>query len=141
MQDLVRKIAELERQIEAMRTIEVPGGWKDYTPLVSSQTGSFTTVSSSGKYSKVGDIVFVTIQISITTNGTAATGIIATIPVAADASVTNRQLISAREFSINGFHGFGYITNPNNVVIRKYDNSYLGGDGFVIVASGFYRSA
>jgi len=115
--------------------------WFAYTLTPTAQAGTFTTVSAVGSFSMHGKDVNVNVIITITTNGTAATGIFVPLPVSADSDSSKRQLLYAREFAVNGFMGFGYITNSAFAVIRKYDNAYLGGDGYIIGTFGSYRAA
>ena len=93
-----------------------------YVPTITSQAGTLTTVSGqSGKYFLQYNKFFIFGSHIITTNGTGASWIIATIPFTAT----------------NYGHGIGYYslaalnirTNGATVMIMKYDGSYPGADG------------
>src|SRR6187551_965140 len=60
------------------------GAWSTYTPTITAGTGTFTTVSGAGRYKKIGRVVHLFILVTITTNGTAASWVQATLPVNAN---------------------------------------------------------
>lgn len=112
--------------------------WTVFTPTVTAFTGAFTTVSGAGRYQQIGKTVFVTLTVTITTNGTAAAYVVATLPVAVSASakaVLNGLVVS------NGSQVWGRINGTTSVLIGRYDNAYPGADGIVIDISGFYEAA
>lgn len=112
-------------------------GWTAYTPTVTAGSGTFTTVSATGRWKSIGKTIFVQISITITTNGTAATNILATLPVAAGAgiyAVVGRE--TAGQTAIDGVIAAASIA----VSIRKYDASYPGATGAVLNLSGCYES-
>lgn len=112
--------------------------WTTYTPTLTPAAGTFTTASAEGSYYVLGKTVFITISITITTNGTAATGFTVTLPSTAKRNFS----ISVAEVSATGFAGRGIIQNPwTGIEIKKYDNTYLGGNAYVVVASGIYEVA
>jgi hypothetical protein len=113
------------------------GAWTSYTPTITANTGSFTTVSGTGLYSQIGKVVFYTVQVTITTNGTAAGNIRFTLPLTAK---TNDYVGTGRENAVTGVQ---LISSVNNTlgIIRKYDNSYPGGTGYQIVVTGMYEAA
>ena len=51
-----------------------------YTPTVTASSGSITTYSSTGKYTRIGRQVTVDIQVTLTNAGTASGALIATLP-------------------------------------------------------------
>ena len=61
---LMRKIAELEDKINAMRTIEIGGVWQNYTVEWTATTNpSIGDGSLIGRYSVVGKICFINMQL------------------------------------------------------------------------------
>ncbi len=62
------------------------GEWTSYTPTVTSGSGSFTTVSATGKYKTIGKTTFFQIRVTITNAGTAAGVCYATLPNTAEAT-------------------------------------------------------
>lgn len=65
-----------------LHRVDVSGAWIAYTPTVTAQTGTFTTVSATGAYKKIGKTVYVRQSITCTTVGTAATSVQTTLPAA-----------------------------------------------------------
>jgi hypothetical protein len=113
--------------------------WTAYTPTVSATSGTLTSASASGRYLAIGKTVFVTISITITTNGTGATAVQATLPV--NASTSLNQSLVGRENSATGKMLQGRILAASNTVvgILNYDNSYPGVDGALLNISGVYE--
>lgn len=116
--------------------------WSSYTPSVTASSGAFTSVSATGRYKKIGKTVFVQIRIEITTNGTAATSFRVTGPFPS-VSAGKAQLISASEISVaSGALGRAQVQdNSSNIIVKKYDGTYLGGNGYVILVGGAYETA
>lgn len=113
------------------------GPWTAYTPLVSSLTGTFTTVSATGRFKQLGSTVFVEIIITITTNGTAAGNVVASLPIAA---VSSGAVLSGRENAAVGKMLQG-LTQSGSIAIWNYDNTYPGADGYQLEVSGIYEAA
>jgi hypothetical protein len=113
-------------------------GFTSYTPTVTASSGSFTTVSVSGKYKRVGKLCFVQQQIDITTNGTAASAVVTTLPFTGATGVNYQGVY--RENAATGFGGQIQI-NGSSAVYRKNDNTYPGGTGYSMTGSFFYEVA
>lgn len=107
-----------------------------FTPAVTAGSGSFTTVSGAGRYTKLGDTHFTRTTVTITTNGTAATAIIFTLPFSPTESAAFHGTENATAFT--GVHGYG-SSGLNTVVVRKYDGTYPGADGYNFVINGYYK--
>lgn len=104
------------------------GAWTAYTPTVTSGTGTLTTVSASGYYCQIGKIVHLRARITLTTNGTGATDLRMTMPVAAR-NVDVRPIGSGRESAITGKQLMVWaLQNGSTAYIVFYDNTYPGGD-------------
>lgn len=86
-------------------------------------------------YQRKGRFIEVNIIVTITTNGTGAGFVGLTLPF----SVIN-SVISGREVNISGAQVTGFATG-SQIQIRKYDNSYPGANGAVIVLSGVIQLA
>lgn len=101
-----------------------------YTPTVTSSSGSFTTVSATGRYTKIGRAVTVNVLITITNNGTAATNILYTLPFAA----AFESVGCGREMDSTGDMVSTAVAPslPSTANIQKYNNTYPGGTGFKI---------
>jgi len=107
------------------------------TLTVTANTGTFTDVAGTGLFRRSGNFVVFDAVITITTRGSADGWINVTLPT--------RYGLPTRIAAVTGYHGNGTLmyggiaagTRAINV-IRKYDGTYLGGDGSVIYLSGKY---
>lgn len=116
----------------------VGDAWTTYTPTITAVSGTFTSVSASGRYRALGKSIEVSISIAITTNGTAAGGVIATLPVAAASGIG--YVLPGSETAALGFACLGRISaSATTVQIFKYDNTYPGANGHTIVVTGVYQ--
>ena len=120
--------------------LQETAGWTSYVPTITAGVGTFTTVSATGRYRQIGKTVNFKLQIVITTNGTAATSISATLPVAANS--TNPSVVVGRCAAVSGKMVQGLInTSATTVVLLTYDNLYPGATGESVDVSGNYESA
>ena len=115
--------------------------WTAWTPTITSGTGTITTLGTVvAKYIKIGKLVVFRLKIPITTNGTAATYIKATLPVTP---------IASTDFAFNGREtgltskslSVYYSSSLSGIVIQLYDATYPGGTGAVLLISGSYEAA
>jgi len=119
------------------QTTAIPGVWTAFTPTLRAESGSLTTASATGRYIQIGKTVSFTITITITTNGTAAIWVAATLPVTAN----SRAVVPGRENAITGSMLQGVIwAGGNEVYILTYNNVYPGGNGRELVVSGTYEA-
>jgi len=115
--------------------------WDTYTPTVTASAGSFTSVSASGRYKKVGKTVTVTLLITITTNGTATGAVNATLPFSTHA--TGQYVGAGRADGVSG-KALQVIANKSGVTICtiwNYDNTYPGASGELLKVTVTYESA
>ena len=114
------------------------GPWSTWSPTISSQTGTITTVGTVvARYSQFGKNVSFSISITITTNGTGAGSVIASLPVTAKAET----VFCGRETASGGKELQGIVSAGSaNMNIFNYDNSYPGGSGFRLIVSGVYEA-
>ena len=104
-----------------------------FSLVVSTATGLLTTAVGIISWRRDGNIVFMTIQINITTNGTGATDIGCTLPF----TVRGSAVLSGRENVVTGKVLQGFIaSNGTSMSIMNYDGSYPGADGAVLILSG-----
>ena len=113
--------------------------WTAWTPTVTSETGTFTSVSGSGQYSTFGKHVVWSATITITTVGTASGGIRFTLPVTARAA--NLPIGIGRENTTSGHMMLVYAFSTTVGNAAKYDNTTASASGRSIVLSGHYESA
>lgn len=108
-----------------------------YTPTVTALAGTITTASAAGRFRQLGKTIFFQININITTNGTGATAVVATLPVQAAAfqySVNGRDALTGK--MLNGT----IAGSATTVFIQNYDGSYPAANGDTLTVSGTYES-
>lgn len=121
--------------------LDTPGAWTAFTPTITAASGSFTTVSATGKYCQIGKTLFVSVKIDITTNGTAAAGVRFTLP--GDAPVgTLTYSGTGRENNVTGsmcqvVTGIG----STFATVFTYGNAHPGGDGYSLLCTLTYELA
>jgi len=117
------------------------GAWTAYTPTVTAGSGTFTTVSASGWWCQIGKTVHVNTSITITTNGTAAGRCQFSLPVTASSNSTE-WYGAGRESVVTGSAlTVGALAGSATAIVHKYDNSYPGGDGYLLRCSLTYQVA
>jgi len=112
-----------------------------YTPTVSAINGTFTTASAIGKYILVNKLCFVQFVITITTNGTAATGVLVSLPFSAVTGYGNTAFGVCRDTAVTGHLSQVMSYTTSAAAILKYDNGYPGGTGYVLNGSFTYEVA
>lgn len=118
------------------------GGWLAYTPSVSANTGTLTTVSPTGRYRLIDKTVQFQATIRIVTNGTAAGTVIVGLPLAASGVAFAIYSISGRAGAISGKGLSGSIQPAaTTVAVVNVDNTYPGASGEVLAISGTYEVA
>jgi len=100
--------------------------WSTYTPTVTSGSGTFTTVSATGRFKQIGKTVHLQVVVTITTAGTAASTLIATLPVNALASTPATG--AARETALTGTFGPAFILTADSTKINAVPS---GGGTFI----------
>jgi hypothetical protein len=105
--------------------------WTSYTPTVTSQTGTITTLGTvSGAYLTVGKTVFLRADVVVTTAGTAAGSIKVSIPIASKSANFAGSIF---EYNIAGKSG-AVVINPSvngtGIMFARY------ADGTTVFANG-----
>lgn len=111
--------------------------WATYTPTPASGSGSFTTVSATGRYKQIGKTVFIQVSVLITTVGTAAGAVTVTLPfpaVAANYALTG-YASSALALSV------GINASSNTAFMYKYDGTTVIAAGVTLNLAGVYEVA
>jgi hypothetical protein len=113
-----------------------------YTPTVTPTSGAFTTLGAvSARYKQVGKLLYLSVSVAITTNGTAAGGVNISLPPGFAAGSIH-QMLSGRENAVTGSMLQGIVTaTTSTVVVFNYNNSYPGGNGTVLVLGGVIEVA
>lgn len=111
-------------------------GAVNYTPVLTS-AGAITAATVSGRYVRIANLVWVRIVIVITTNGTGAFPLRATLPFTANGPA----MLAGGETASQGVAEFGEILAAGlTVSIKTVAGAYPGGDGRTLVVSGFYEA-
>ncbi|OMQ42826.1 hypothetical protein BKP54_21330 [Ensifer sp. 1H6] len=125
--------------VKVKRLKETDGNaWDSYTPSATPASGTFTTATATGRYRVRGKSVEFSASLSITTNGTAAGGINISLPFQAAAGVG--YALAADERAASGVLCRASVAASGlTAQVFRYDNTYPGGNGAVIVISGVYQ--
>jgi hypothetical protein len=97
------------------------GAWTTYTPTVTATTGSITSYTSSGRYTRIGKTVVVWFTYNITNNGTGSATVDVSLPIAgnSDLLATGSGIQLSTGAQIQGF-----MTGPSTVRIALYNFGY-----------------
>jgi hypothetical protein len=122
---------------------QIGAAWSPFTPTLSSGTGAFNNAYAPNCYYKqVGKIVHATYQVNITTNGTAGSSVVLTLPVPANIAGGRRFIGYGREDAVTGKMLQGTIkTTSNSISILDYANNYPGADAALLALSITYEAA
>jgi len=115
------------------------GPWTAYTPTLAASSGTLTSASATGRYIQTGKTVSFSIRIAITTNGTAATFITATLPVTAFAA--SQVLAGYHETNTEVMSAVILSGTPTVATIRNSAGEYPGANSTAFVISGTYEAA
>lgn len=113
------------------------GAWTSYTPTITAGSGTFTSVSGTARYIRIGKLCAVQQQVTVTTNGTAAVEVRLTLPFNAS---TNICIGSGREVNVTGKMLQGEV-NTTYIGWRNYDNSYPVGSNYTFFGTAIYEVA
>jgi hypothetical protein len=116
------------------------GAWTSYTPTVTAQTGTLTTVSATGYYQTIGKTCIVSMSITITNAGTGSGGLYATLPLTS----ANRVQIGGYGMENNSTGNMlkGYVVSSGTQLqITTYNNSSTIGSGYNPVLTIIYETA
>ncbi len=115
--------------------------WTTYTPTVTPGAGSLTSYTANGWYKQIGKVVFVRVKILITTNGTASSYLIFTLPVNAK---TDTRFFNIGLNNLNGTTLLCYTDNANAAQADLFNLSgttYPGGNGAELHITLWYEAA
>jgi hypothetical protein len=114
-----------------------------YTPTITSETGTPTTVTATGNYSQSGKVVNMNFDVTITNAGTAGGYLNVSLPIAAKTGSFISFGVS-EEFASTGVMGFTVISpssSTTRVQTRRYDFASFWTSGFRVVGSISYEVA
>ena len=102
-----------------------------YVPTVTASSGSITSFTATGTYTKIGRLVFATATVSITNNGTGAGVVNVSVPFQSSAS--NTAVGAGRENAAVGTMLQWYLGSNNSTgAVFTYNNQYPGGTNYVL---------
>ena len=113
--------------------------WSAYTPTLAAGSGTLTSAAATGRFFRISNNVSFSIRIAITTNGTAASFITATLPVTAFAA--SQVLSGYHETNTEAMSAVILSGTPAVVTIRNSAGEYPGANGVAFVISGTYEAA
>ena len=123
---LMREIAKLQSQIDALRTIEVGGVWQSYTPTWTATTTnpSIGDGTLSGRYTVIGKLVVLNIRMvagSTTTFGSGEWNF--SLPIAASSAY---GAFSAKilDFGIAWYNSVGKFASTTSIYIPPVSATY-----------------
>jgi len=113
-----------------------------FTPTITANSGSITTYTSSGIYTKIGNVVFFSLVVTVSSVGSASSALLFSLPFTSSGNV---QATYGREYNNSGYglqgivnsgqaNGYVYSSTSNN------GNAFSGGSGMVATISGYYRA-
>lgn len=107
-----------------------------WTPTVTAGSGTFTTVSATGSYTKIGNVCYFRVAVTITTNGTAAGTVEITLPFTPSVAFQG----VGRETGVTGNRLFIYHAGGAGTasIVNLSDASYPGSNGYVLRVNGFF---
>jgi hypothetical protein len=112
----------------------------DWTPVVSPSSGSITSYTATGKYTKVGRIVTLSFKITITTNGTGSgTLFVDGVPFSAAASASDGG--AGRESANTGYGFVMTFGTTSRLYVNKADAGYPGANGDILPGTITYTAA
>lgn len=114
------------------------GAWAAWTPTVTAESGTFTTVSGAGRYAQIGKTIVWEATITITTVGSATFGVKFTLPVTAQNATAHigygRSVASGAALQVR-------LNATTNATILRYDDASPIGAGAVLRINGTYEAA
>lgn len=111
--------------------------WSDFVPQCRAATGNFVDARAVGRYNRLGQRVFFTINLRIIQNGSGAGAIRCSLPVATN--MTLIQTASGREATLKGKALIATLIGETMEIV-DYSGGYPGANGAVLALSGSYEA-
>lgn len=107
-----------------------------YTPTITT-SGTLTSATATGRWIRIGNLVWIRITVAITTNGTGGFPLRATLPFTS----FGPAMLQGGETASQGIAEYGEIlASATTVHIKTPGGTYPGADGRVLTVSGFYEA-
>jgi len=113
--------------------------WTSYTPTITAGGGTPATVSAQTYYTSIGKTVIYNGEVTITSRGTATTGMFIPLPVTAKR--VNSGTAIGREFAVTGNAMTGAMDTVNRLYMTLYGNGTPWVDGYKVQFSVTYEAA
>lgn len=111
-----------------------------WTPVITADTGTITSFTASGVYTKIGNTVRATFTTTITDNGTGASILNATLPFAT-ANIGEMSVGSGRNNATGQMIQAWAFQGSSTAKLYLYDNSYPVATGSVVYCTVVYQAA
>lgn len=112
--------------------------WQSWSPIIACGTGTITTLGTvTAVFYDDGPLRHIELVIPITTNGTCATSVTATLP---STPSTNNYIITGGDTTASGKLLIGRSAGGSTMNIANYDNTYPGASGATLKMDGWYRT-
>ena len=110
-----------------------------FTPIVTASSGAITSYTSNGYCKRVGELVYFSVNLTVTNNGTGSNSIVISgLPYNASDSTA----LIGRENALTGTLLQGFISQGSSqITVRTYNNAYPVATNSVIFLTGVYRVA
>jgi hypothetical protein len=109
-----------------------------YTPVVTPTAGAITTYTATGTKRRVGNLVFFSAKVTITTNGTGSGALTVSLP----ATAASDAVFAGRENVVSGATLQAIaVAGSATCSVTKYDNTYPGANGAGVYISGCFEVA
>jgi len=116
---------------------QTSSAWANVALTPSAATGTFGSASAQGWFNKVGRNVSFTLEVTITTNGTAAGAVRVTLPYTA----ARNTVFCGRDNVVTGNMLQGFVFASGTFMsIWTYANAYPGVNGCVLTMTGVYEA-
>lgn len=124
----------------------IGAAWETYTPTVTPQSGTITTMGNRfGKYVRINKLVIVIFDFTITTNGTGGTWLNLTKPITSTGTLGGGTGLVGMAYETAVFSYLGAIRDggTSNVLILGTGGApgYLGGNGTRVTGFFSYEAA
>jgi hypothetical protein len=120
--------------------------WTAYPSTMGCSTGTLTSSGGVGRYKRIGKTVMIQLRLTVTTLGSCAGTLNASLPIAAAATgsgvSTDGWILSGREDSLTGTMLQAKVQqNTSTAYIFTYNNNNPAANGAVLLLTGIYEGA
>jgi hypothetical protein len=113
--------------------------WTAYTPTITANSGTFTTVSATGAWKQIGKTIVFRILVTVTTIGSAAGFLKFTLPIA---SIGAQTVHGFNTSTLKACIGNTNDTAATNGALYYYDGTFpVGGSSQFVLINGTYEAA